>query len=107
MTTYRNRREFIATLKSEMKGLTAAWTKFKRTGEGIGWNWQSYYINLRAQHIAYCMYRGKSLEQIEGKRREPNSWITKAIDKKANELLQSYQMKEKLGFAILGEASNG
>ena len=33
------------------------------------------YYEYRSKHIAYCMLRGRTLEQIEPKLRDPNSYI--------------------------------
>lgn len=62
----------LAKLKAENKILVQ---KYKETGIG--------YMDVRAKHIAYCMLRGRTLEQIEPKLRDPKSWIHAAVRRDA------------------------
>lgn len=40
-------------------------------------------FNFRAKHIARCMLRGKTLEQIEPKLRNPNDWTHSRVRQEA------------------------
>jgi hypothetical protein len=44
---------------------------------------------FRSGHIAYCILRGKTLEQIEPKLRHPDSWHHARVRKEANRIVQS------------------
>lgn len=63
----------IRTLKSTRKQCTNGYVS------GL----ESTQFDFRAKHIAYCMLRGRTLEQIEPKLREPNSWTNARVRKAA------------------------
>lgn len=44
---------------------------------------ESAQFSFRSKHIAYCMLRGRTLEQIEPKLRDPNSYIHARVRKEA------------------------
>lgn len=46
-------------------------------------------FNFRSQHIAYCMLRGRTLEQIEPNVRNPDSWELAQIRKAAAKIVSS------------------
>lgn len=46
-------------------------------------------FQFRAGHIAYCMLRGRTLEQIEPKLRDPNSWTHARVRKEAARIVSS------------------
>jgi hypothetical protein len=46
-------------------------------------------FKFRANHIAYCMLRGRTLEQIEPKLRDPNSYVHTRVRKEAARIVSS------------------
>jgi hypothetical protein len=44
---------------------------------------------FRSGHIAYCMLRGRKLEEIEPKLRDPNSYIHASVRKEAARIIAS------------------
>lgn len=67
----------IAKLKAHNKTLVQ---KHKET--------KSYYMEVRSYHIAYCLLRGRTIEQIESKLRDPNSWIHRSVRMTANKIVE-------------------
>lgn len=57
--------------------------------------WNNYsifgnaYQEFRAKHIAYCLLRGRTIEQIEPKLRDPNSYIHTKVRKEADKIVAS------------------
>ena len=89
-----NFKELHSKLKNELKTIAVEIRelKSKRKGSpngvvpGLGSEQQDF----RIKHIAYCMFRGKSYEQIENKHRDPNDFNHKWCKKKADEYLEGY-----------------
>lgn len=52
-------------------------------------NLDKAYEEYRAKHIAYCMLRGRTLEQIEPKLRDPHSWVHARVRKEAARIVAS------------------
>lgn len=52
-------------------------------------NFTDAYEEFRAKHIAYCMLRGRTLEQIEPKLRDPNSAVHTRVRKEAAKIIAS------------------
>ncbi len=68
----------LTKLKAELKVLALEIRQLKSTRKqcqyghvsGLG----SHQHEFRYKHIAYCLLRGRTLEQIENKIRDPNDW---------------------------------
>jgi hypothetical protein len=56
-------------------------------------NLNKLYFEYRSKHIAYCMLRGKTLEQIEPKLRDPNLDIHAKVRKAAASIVNSVMEK--------------
>lgn len=56
------------------------------------YNNQSNLLNLqykfRAKHIAYCMLRGRTLEQIEPKLKDPKDWNHTIVRREATKIMK-------------------
>ncbi len=50
-------------------------------------NYSNAYEEYRAKHIAYCLLRGRTMEQIEPKLRDPNSFLHARIRKEAAKIV--------------------
>ncbi len=79
-------RQLVKKLKEDHKKLVSSYTELKRSRKAP----HSLYTEVRYRHIAYCMLRGRSFEQIEGKWKDPSSSVNAYIQKKATELLAEY-----------------
>ena len=88
MTTYK---ELLSTIKAELKADTAAWVALKHEERQSPACWTL--INLRAKHMAYGLFRGRTPEQIEPNRRDKISWINDSIDRNAKALLASWKLE--------------
>lgn len=75
-------------LKAEIKQLTEDY--IKAGGASLG---DTSYLNLRAKHIAYSMFKGKRFDEVERSWKHPDSWINKSVKKRAEELYAKYQDK--------------
>lgn len=53
----------------------------------------STYQEARSKHIAYCMLRGRTFEQIESKWKDERSWINHTVKKMAFDLLAKYKIQ--------------
>lgn len=69
----------IRTLKSTRKSFS--------TGYVPGLSYAQY--SFRAQHIAYCLLRGRTLEQIEPKLRDPSSSSHTSARREAARIVES------------------
>lgn len=56
-------KELISNLKLELKKLTEDYKKLHDHGSSL-------YVELRSKHIAYCLLRGRTLDQIEKPRKQ-------------------------------------
>lgn len=69
-----------------------------RTAQKECWNNQSNLyqarFDFRSKHIAYCMLRGKTLEQIEPKIKNENDPIHSAVRKEAARIVTEIVQKE-------------
>lgn len=76
--------ESIAKLKAELKVLAAEIKSLKsKRKERRGYIpelGKSRY-SFRSKHIAYCLLRGRTMEQIEPKLREPNNYTNVTVRK--------------------------
>lgn len=90
-------------LKTELKLLAQSIRKYKTMRKGApngvvsglsGAQWE-----FRSKHIAYCLLRGRTIEQIESKHRDKNEASHQYCWKVAHQLLSEYQTK-------LGEQTN-
>ena len=76
-------------LKTESKQIRTLKNKFKeaqRNGEwGVSGLWTARW-NWRHKHIAYCLLRGRKIEDIERKVREGNEPSQRLIDKYIEEI---------------------
>lgn len=82
----------IAKMKAELKvtALEIRTLKSKRKElKGYVPGLSSAQFNFRVKHIAYCMLRGRTLEQIEPKLREPNSWLNTHVRKEVAKIIAS------------------
>lgn len=68
----------IRTLKSKRKEL-----------KGYVPGLESSQITYRVNHIAYCMLRGRTIEQIEPKLRDPKSWTHTIVRDRAAKIVAS------------------
>ena len=46
------------------------------------------YFEYRSKHIAYCLLRGRTMEQIEGKHRDPNDPTHKQVRQEADKIIK-------------------
>lgn len=79
-------KEALAKLKAEQKVLAAQIKEIKsKRKETRGYYAYSESQQYRIKHIAYCLLRGRTLEQIEPKLRDPNgyqhAWVRKQASK--------------------------
>lgn len=85
----------IAKMKADLKLLATEIRTLKSKRKDPAHNGGCGYVrglddaqfNFRAKHIAYCMLRGRTLEQIEPKLRDPNSWTHTRVRKEAARLV--------------------
>lgn len=105
MTTYK---ELIATIKEELKA-SAAVAKWERRYDAIRKLQEDHSVaakeklfqtrptgdfnsqDWRAKHIAYCIFRGKTLEQIEPKRNPNLEYYHKQADHYASKFLKEWK----------------
>ena len=78
--------ELVKKLKNDHKQLVIKYTELKRSRSAP----HSLYTEVRYKHIAYCMLRGRSFEQIESKWKDPSSSVNAYIQQKATALLADY-----------------
>lgn len=84
-------------LKAELKVLAIEIRKLKllrkdpehNSGCGYVRGLSSAQEDFRAKHIARCMLRGRTLEQIEPKLRDPNSWTHTIVRNRAAKIVAS------------------
>jgi hypothetical protein len=84
--------EKIRELKEELKGLAVQIRKGKREckehqkthGGSSDFEWRTEADIYRYKHIAYCLLRGRTMQQIENKNRKGNEpkpyWINKYME---------------------------
>lgn len=69
-----------------------------KTAQKECWNNQSNLYSarfeFRSKHIAYCMLRGKTLEQIEPKLKDPNDPLHASVRKEAARIVTEIVQKE-------------
>lgn len=85
MKTYK---QLITELKQENKNLVQSYTELKRVNHNV----VNYGMGLevRYKHIAYCLLRGRSFEQIENKWKDPQNGNNHYCKRKAEELYANY-----------------
>ncbi len=78
-------------LKAELKVLACEIRELKKTRKecqnGYVYGLASKQEEFRTKHIARCILRGRTIEQIEPTLREPDSYHNKWVRKKAMELV--------------------
>ena len=80
----------IATLKAELKVLALEIRTLKSKRKELRGNvpgLDSAQTSFRIKHIARCMLRGRKLEEIEPKLRDPNSYIHGYVRKQAAKIV--------------------
>ena len=80
-------------LKAELKVLATEIRTLKSTRKqhqnGYVPGLESTQFNFRVKHIARCMLRGRTLEQIEPKLRDPNNYVHTRVRKAAAAIVAS------------------
>jgi len=79
-------------MKADLKVLALEIRKLKSTRKelrGYVPGLENAQFTFRAGHIARCMLRGRTLEQIEPKLRDPNSYIHARVRKEAARIVAS------------------
>lgn len=51
------------------------------------------YLEYRSKHIAYCLLRGRTMEQIEPKLRDPNEYNYRGVREKAYKIVEEINAK--------------
>ena len=86
----------LKVLAQEIRQLKSKRKEYKGFVPGLG----SSQIEFRYKHIAYCMLRGRSLEQIENKLRDPNlpehAYVRKEAAKIVSQVLKEVSDAEAL-----------
>lgn len=73
-------------MKADLKVLAAQIRELKskrKELKGYVPGLESSQFEFRSKHIAYCMLRGRKLEEIESKLRDPNSYVHYRVRKEA------------------------
>ena len=94
----------IAKLKTELKILAAEIKSLKskrKELKGYAPGLDNAYYSFRSKHIAYCLLRGRTMEQIEPKLREPNNYLNVRIRKDAIAMVEDIKNPKPI------EAKNG
>lgn len=81
----------LTKMKADLKVLASQIRQLKSTRKQCSYGYVpglgSAQFDFRVKHIAYCLLRGRTMEQIEPKLREPNNWNNSYVRKQAAALV--------------------
>lgn len=83
-TQIANLKKECKSLAEEIRNLKSKRKEYRGYVPGLG----SAQSNFRIKHIAYCLLRGRTLEQIENKLRDPNCYEHKWVRDQAAKLVE-------------------
>jgi len=84
-------KQTIKKMKSELKEMAQEIRSLKSQRKGSPYGYvpglQSARSRFRIKHIAYCLLRGRTPEQIENKHRDPSNYEHKYVWQQAEEIV--------------------